>query len=212
MCVTWLQVIEYRTQQSKLFPLLATVYAYRAIGFWMESLYADLMERLKKNDFSTMPEAHACTAGLKSIATSTTAVSFVLRTLHFKFVRKHVLFVMNERSRVDENALRALLFEFMQDGIEECRKLCGGHGYLCASGLPELYAVYLPTCTYEGDNKILLLQVPPLLPVYLNFAYCRKLTTLAVLQWVPRNVATLLCAQLSLTWWFLVVKTYPQQC
>jgi acyl-CoA oxidase len=47
----------------------------------------------------------------------------------------------------------------MQDGIEECRKLCGGHGYLCASGLPELYAVYVPACTYEGDNTILLLQV-----------------------------------------------------
>lgn len=47
----------------------------------------------------------------------------------------------------------------MQDGIEECRKLCGGHGYLCASGLPELYAAYVPACTYEGDNTILLLQV-----------------------------------------------------
>lgn len=47
----------------------------------------------------------------------------------------------------------------MQDGIEECRKLCGGHGYLCSSGLPELFAVYVPACTYEGDNTVLLLQV-----------------------------------------------------
>jgi len=46
-----------------------------------------------------------------------------------------------------------------QDGIEECRKLCGGHGYLCSSGLPELFAVYVPACTYEGDNTVLLLQV-----------------------------------------------------
>ncbi|XP_052171514.1 peroxisomal acyl-coenzyme A oxidase 1-like [Diospyros lotus] len=45
------------------------------------------------------------------------------------------------------------------DGIEECRKLCGGHGYLCSSGLPELFAVYIPACTYEGDNVVLLLQV-----------------------------------------------------
>lgn len=113
-----IKVIEYRTQQAGLFPLLATVYAYRAVGFWMKLLYADVMERLKKNDFSTLPEVHACTAGLKSITTSATA-----------------------------------------DGIEQCRKLCGGHGYLCASGLPELYAVYVPACTYEGDNTILLLQV-----------------------------------------------------
>jgi len=53
----------------------------------------------------------------------------------------------------------------MQDGIEECRKLCGGHGYLCSSGLPELFAVYVPACTYEGDNVVLLLQV--LLALYL---------------------------------------------
>jgi hypothetical protein len=55
-----------------------------------------------------------------------------------------------------------------QDGIEQCRKLCGGHGYLCASGLPELYAAYVPACTYEGDNTILLLQVyylPSCLPI-----------------------------------------------
>ena len=50
-------------------------------------------------------------------------------------------------------------FTLMQDGIEECRKLCGGHGYLCSSGLPELFAVYVPACTYEGDNVVLLLQV-----------------------------------------------------
>ncbi|KAI3780545.1 hypothetical protein L2E82_10529 [Cichorium intybus] len=33
------------------------------------------------------------------------------------------------------------------DGIEECRKLCGGHGYLVSSGLPELFVVYIPACT-----------------------------------------------------------------
>jgi hypothetical protein len=51
----------------------------------------------------------------------------------------------------------------MQDGIEECRKLCGGHGYLNSSGLPELFAIYVPACTYEGDNVVLLLQVSMLL-------------------------------------------------
>ncbi|KAI5013635.1 hypothetical protein ZWY2020_037148 [Hordeum vulgare] len=46
-----------------------------------------------------------------------------------------------------------------EDAIEECRKLCGGHGYLNSSGLPELFAFYVPGCTYEGDNVVLLLQV-----------------------------------------------------
>ncbi|KAG4933196.1 Peroxisomal acyl-coenzyme A oxidase 1 [Glycine soja] len=112
------QVIDYKTQQARLFPLLASAYAFGFVGEWLKWLYMDVMKRLQTSDFSTLPEAHACTAGLKSLTTSATA-----------------------------------------DGIEECRKLCGGHGYLCSSGLPELFAVYIPSCTYEGDNTVLLLQV-----------------------------------------------------
>lgn len=65
----------------------------------------------------------------------------------------------------------------LQDAIEECRKLCGGHGYLCSSGLPELFAVYVPACTYEGDNVVLLLQVsiPFLLLLYFASADIVKL-------------------------------------
>lgn len=112
------QVIDYKTQQNRLFPLLASAYAFRFVGEWLNWLYTDVTQRLQANDFTTLPEAHACTAGLKSLTTTATA-----------------------------------------DAIEECRKLCGGHGYLCSSGLPELFAVYVPACTYEGDNVVLLLQV-----------------------------------------------------
>ncbi|XP_039053192.1 peroxisomal acyl-coenzyme A oxidase 1-like [Hibiscus syriacus] len=115
------QVIDYKTQQNRLFPLLASAYAFRFVGEWLKWLYTDVTRRLEANDFSTLPEVHACTAGLKSITTTTA------------------------------------------DAIEECRKLCGGHGYLSSSGLPELFAVYVPACTYEGDNVVLLLQVGRLL-------------------------------------------------
>ncbi|MCL7030406.1 hypothetical protein MKW94_028848, partial [Papaver nudicaule] len=67
------QVIDYKTQQSRLFPLLATAFAYRFVGEWLSWLYTDVTQRLQSNDFSTLPEAHACTAGLKSLTTSTTA-------------------------------------------------------------------------------------------------------------------------------------------
>ncbi|KAL1211138.1 putative peroxisomal acyl-coenzyme A oxidase 1.2 [Cardamine amara subsp. amara] len=112
------QVIDYKTQQNRLFPLLASAYAFRFVGEWLKWLYTDVTQRLEASDFVTLPEAHACTAGLKSMTTSATS-----------------------------------------DGIEECRKLCGGHGYLWCSGLPELFAVYVPACTYEGDNVVLQLQV-----------------------------------------------------
>jgi hypothetical protein len=60
----------------------------------------------------------------------------------------------------------------VQDAIEECRKLCGGHGYLNSSGLPELFAVYVPACTYEGDNVVLLLQVCMFLTILVNNYSC----------------------------------------
>ncbi|GAB5592024.1 hypothetical protein Unana1_06924 [Umbelopsis nana] len=45
------------------------------------------------------------------------------------------------------------------DGIEECRKAMGGHGYSAFSGLSDLFASYIPSNTYEGDNWILTQQV-----------------------------------------------------
>ncbi|KAG8094182.1 hypothetical protein GUJ93_ZPchr0012g20579 [Zizania palustris] len=96
----------------------AVCIAVRFVGEWLKWLYTDVTHKLEAKDFSTLQEAHACTAGLKAVTTSVTS-----------------------------------------DAIEECRKLCGGHGYLNSSGLPELFAVYVPACTYEGDNVVLLLQV-----------------------------------------------------
>ncbi|KAK9144546.1 hypothetical protein Sjap_004449 [Stephania japonica] len=112
------QLIDYKTQQSRLFPLLASAYAFRFVGEWLKLLYTDLTRRILSNDFSTLPETHSCTAGLKSLTTSITA-----------------------------------------GAIDECRKLCGGHGYLCSSGLPQLFAAYVPACTYEGENYVMLVQV-----------------------------------------------------
>ncbi|KAJ6327291.1 hypothetical protein OIU78_014213 [Salix suchowensis] len=59
------QVIDYKTQQNRLFPLLASAYAFRFVGEWLKWLYTDVTQRLQANDFSTLPEAHACTAGLE---------------------------------------------------------------------------------------------------------------------------------------------------
>jgi len=47
---------------------------------------------------------------------------------------------------------------FTVQGLEECRRSCGGHGYMMLSGLPSLYMNHLPTVTYDGDNNILALQ------------------------------------------------------
>lgn len=57
------------------------------------------------------------------------------------------------------SALKSFSTMIAADGIEECRKACGGHGYLASSGLPELYTAYLQSPTVEGDNHMLPQQV-----------------------------------------------------
>ncbi|XP_077055236.1 peroxisomal acyl-coenzyme A oxidase 1 isoform X4 [Siphateles boraxobius] len=43
-------------------------------------------------------------------------------------------------------------------GIEVCRMSCGGHGYSRCSSLPDIYVTFTPTCTYEGENTVMMLQ------------------------------------------------------
>lgn len=53
------------------------------------------------------------------------------------------------------SGLKALCTGAAADGIETCRRACGGHGYLLSSGLPSLLGTYLQTVTVEGDNYLL---------------------------------------------------------
>uniref|UniRef100_A0A8C2UI88 Acyl-coenzyme A oxidase n=1 Tax=Coturnix japonica TaxID=93934 RepID=A0A8C2UI88_COTJA len=111
------QILDYQTQQYKLFPLLATAYAFHFVGAYIKDTYHRISGDIHEGDLSELPELHALTAGLKAF-TSWTA-----------------------------NA-----------GIEECRMACGGHGYSRCSGIPDIYVTFTPSCTYEGENTVMMLQ------------------------------------------------------
>ncbi|XP_074871002.1 peroxisomal acyl-coenzyme A oxidase 1 isoform X2 [Carettochelys insculpta] len=111
------QILDYQTQQYKLFPLLATAYAFHFVGAYMKKTYHRITGDINQGDLSELPELHALSAGLKAFTTWTA------------------------------NA-----------GIEECRMACGGHGYSCCSGLPDIYVTFTPSCTYEGENTVMMLQ------------------------------------------------------
>jgi acyl-CoA oxidase len=56
-------------------------------------------------------------------------------------------------------ALKAYASTLAGEGLETCRRACGGHGYSSFSGIGSWYADYLPTLTWEGDNYMLTQQV-----------------------------------------------------
>jgi len=53
------------------------------------------------------------------------------------------------------SGLKALITGVVSDGIETCRKMCGGHGYSQFSGIHELNSDYLALCTLEGTQQVL---------------------------------------------------------
>ena len=119
------QILDYRQQQHRLFPLLANSFCFFFTGKVLLKNLKAIEQRLLANKPVTKAEVqdiHASSSALKSFTTMVTA-----------------------------------------DGIEDCRKACGGHGFLQASGLPELFTTYLQNPTVEGDNQMLPQQVAKVL-------------------------------------------------
>ncbi|XP_077990268.1 peroxisomal acyl-coenzyme A oxidase 1-like isoform X1 [Glandiceps talaboti] len=111
------QIMDYQSQQLKLFPLLASSYAFYFAAWSVRMRYIEVQMQINSGNVESLPELHALSAGLKAFTSNTT-----------------------------------------NEGIETCRMSCGGHGYSCASGFPEIYALATPMCTYEGENTVMLLQ------------------------------------------------------
>lgn len=50
------QILDFQTQQYKLFPLLATAYAFIFVGQYMKDTYSRISGDINQGDFSELPE------------------------------------------------------------------------------------------------------------------------------------------------------------
>jgi alkylation response protein AidB-like acyl-CoA dehydrogenase len=55
--------------------------------------------------------------------------------------------------------LKAYITAHVSEGMESCRKMCGGHGFLVNAGFSDLYTSYLPFSTLEGTKEVLQQQM-----------------------------------------------------
>ncbi|CDJ67673.1 acyl-coenzyme A oxidase, putative [Eimeria necatrix] len=81
----------------------------------------------------------------------------------FKVEADRDVFDRLEEVHLVTSCLKAYMTLAAAEGIEQCRRACGGHGYLQASGVSLHLVSYLPQVTYEGDFVILSLQAGRLL-------------------------------------------------
>lgn len=129
------QVINYKMVQIRLFPLLAATYALHFTGRAMMRLYEQNQSQMKSTQALTDDKRGAGPEELRAGAD-------LLADLH-----------------ATSCGLKALASTTAGEGLEVCRRACGGHGYSSYSGIGPWYADYLPTLTWEGDNYMLTQQV-----------------------------------------------------
>ncbi|GIK03877.1 fatty-acyl coenzyme A oxidase [Aspergillus viridinutans] len=128
------QVLNYKMVQIRLLPLLAAMYALHFTGRGMMRLYEENQNK------RAVAEAGQDKRGAAPEALR--AGSDLLADLH-----------------ATSCGLKALASTTAGEGLEICRRACGGHGYSSYSGIGPYYSDYLPTLTWEGDNYMLTQQV-----------------------------------------------------
>ncbi|KAI9678143.1 MAG: fatty-acyl coenzyme A oxidase [Caeruleum heppii] len=130
------QVLNYTMVQIRLLPLLAATFALHFTGKGMMELYQENQKKMSHD------AGKASTINRGAGPEETHSGSDLLADLH-----------------ATSCGLKALASTTAAEGLEVCRRACGGHGYSSFSGIGSWYADYLPTTTWEGDNYMLTQQV-----------------------------------------------------
>ena len=130
------QVLNYTMVQIRLLPLLAATFALHFTGKGVIKLYQENQKRMEGDAGKALDTNRG--AGPEELNPG----ADMLADLH-----------------ATSCGLKALASTIAAEGLEVCRRACGGHGYSSFSGIGSWYADYLPTTTWEGDNYMLTQQV-----------------------------------------------------
>lgn len=136
------QVINYTMVQQRLFPLLAACFALHFTGRGMIELYNENQKAMNNKSNPGKASEDAATSKRSAGPEELNPGADLLADLHSTSC-----------------ALKAFASTTAGEGLEVCRRACGGHGYSSFSGIGSWYADYLPTLTWEGDNYMLTQQV-----------------------------------------------------
>ncbi|CAH2262990.1 jg18692 [Pararge aegeria aegeria] len=64
------QILDYPTQQHKLFICIATAHAFQLTSCWLWNTFQAVLADMKKGNVDTLPELHALSSCLKAVSTS----------------------------------------------------------------------------------------------------------------------------------------------
>ncbi|XP_044765902.1 probable peroxisomal acyl-coenzyme A oxidase 1 [Coccinella septempunctata] len=67
------QILDFVTQQYKLFPLIATIFAFRFSANWLWEVYNEVTSELEAGKLRNLPELHAMACCLKAVCTADAA-------------------------------------------------------------------------------------------------------------------------------------------
>ena len=147
------QVLNYTMVQIRLLPLLAATFALHFTGRGMMALYQENQKKMA-GDVGKVSSTKRGPSPEELFPTTD-----LLADLH-----------------ATSCGLKAHASTTAAEGLEVCRRACGGHGYSSFSGIGSWYADYLPTTTWEGDNYMLTQQVARYVSSLLSYNFHPLLT------------------------------------
>ncbi len=124
-------VLNYKMVQIRLLPLLAATFALHFTGRGMIELYEENQKRMNAKTDAGQASDSTRAAGPEELNPG----SDLLADLH-----------------ATSCALKAYSSTVAGEGLEVCRRACGGHGYSSFSGIGSWYADYLPTLTWVSTQ------------------------------------------------------------